>query len=161
MAKKPKDDVDNAEKTFENEPSSLDEVTHAELRQMHEEATASILFAKDIQWRSVGASLLVFGAIIAIDVFTSADKSTANLLALLTILLSCGVTFVLIMYQFWQINEINRINEIEKHFSTLYMKIRKIKSRREGNIHRYTLLFFMITVVFLGAAVANIVIRQL
>ena len=109
MAKKPKDDVDNAEKSFENEPSSLDDLTHTELRLMHKEATASILFAKNIQWRSVGASLLVFGAIIAIAVFTSADKSFANLLSALTIPLTCGVIFVLIMYQFWQFNEISRI----------------------------------------------------
>jgi len=163
MAKKTKDDADkedSAKEPFENEPSSLDDLTHTELRLMHEEASAAILFAKNIQWQSVGASLVVFGACIAIAVFTSAGKAFVNLLSGMTILLACGVIFVLIMYQFWQFNEIKRIKMIEKNFSTLYRRIRNIKSRREGNVHRYTLLLFMITVVILGAVVANIGINQ-
>jgi len=162
MAKKSKDngDGDEAEESFENEPSSLDELTHTELRLMHREASAAILFAKNIQWWTVGSSLMVFGAIVAIAVFTAADKSFANLLSALTILLASGVIFVLTMYQFWQFNEIGRINAIEKHFSSLYRKVRDVKSRREGNIHRYTLLGFMIGVVVLGAVVANLGIKQ-
>lgn len=160
MVKKPKDDADKAETPFENEASSLDELTHRELRLMHREASAAILFAKDIQWRTVASSLLVFGACVAIAVFTAADKSFANLLSVLTILLAAGSIFVLTMYQFWQINEINRIQKIEKHFSSLYRRIGALKSRREGNLHRYTLLAFMIAVIVLGAVVANIGIKQ-
>ena len=158
--KEPKGDAGPAEEPFENSPSDLDEFTHKELRMMHSEAAAAILFAKNIQWRSVGSSLLVFGACIAIAVSTSADKQFANLLAALTILLACGVIFVLLMYQFWQFNEIARIQRIDQHFSTLYAKIGNIKSRREGNAHRYTLLVFMISVVVMGAVVANIAIKQ-
>ncbi len=160
MAEKKGRDADSTQEPFVNEPSDLDELTHAELRLMYENAASSILFAKNIQWRSVGAALLVFAACIAIAVFTSADKSFANLLSLMTILLTIGVIFVLIMYQFWQYNEISRMNEIEKHFSTLYNSIRAVKSRREGTAHRYTLLTFMIIVVVLGAIVANIGIEQ-
>jgi len=152
--------MDSEQENFINDPSTLDELTHKELRLMHKEASTAILFAKDIQWRSVGASLLVFGACIAIAVSTSADLAFANLLSALTILLACGVIFVLIMYQFWQFNEITRIIKIEKHFSSLYVKIRDSKSRREGNAHRYTLLIFMIAVVVLGAVVANIAIKH-
>jgi len=160
MAKDSKDDAGPGEEPFDNRPSDLDELTHKELRLMHEEASAAILFAKSIQWRSVGSSLLVFGACIAIAVSTPADKQFANLLAALTILLACGVIFVLLMYQFWQFNEISRIKKIEQQFSTLYKKIRDTKSKREGNAHRYTLLTFMIAVVILGAVVANIAIKQ-
>ena len=160
MAKDSKNGTGPAEEDFNNQPSDLDETTHKELRMMHSEAAAAILFAKSIQWRSVGAALLVFGACIAISVSITADKQFANLLAALTILLACGVIFVLLMYQFWQFNEIARIKKIEQHFSTLYKKICDTKSRREGNAHRYTLLSFMITVVVLGAVVANIAIKQ-
>jgi len=160
MAKESQDASQASEAPFENRPSDLDETTHQELRLMHQESSSAILFAKNIQWRSVGASLLVFGACIAIVVSTAADKQFANLLAALTILLACGVIFVLLMYQFWQFNEISRIKKIEQHFSTLYKKIRDTKSKREGNAHRYTLLTFMIAVVILGAVVANIAIKQ-
>jgi|GEM_PF-267704 len=155
-----KEDDGPVEEPFENNPSDLDETTHKELRMMHSEATAAILFAKNIQWRSVGAALLVFGACIAIAISTPADKSFANLLAALTILLACGVIFVLLMYQFWQFNEIARVQRIDQHFSTLYAKIGNIKSRREGNAHRYTLLVFMVAVVIMGAVVANIAIKH-
>jgi len=154
------DEVDETE-PFENSPSDLDESTHAELLLMYERASESILFAKNIQWRSVGSSLLVFGAIIAIAFFGSSDEFLVNLLGVLTIVLAIGVIFVLIMYQFWQFNEIARIVELEKYFSTLYLKIRDIKSRREGNIHRYTLLLFMCVVVTLGAFVTNVVIARM
>jgi len=164
MAKEPKDS-DNKEisdeEPFENTPSDLDEFTHAELLLMHDRSSKSILFAKNIQWRSVGSSLLVFAAITAIAFFSSSDKFLVNLLGVLTILLATGVIFVLIMYQFWQFNEIARIVELEKHFSSLYLKIRDIKSRREGNIHRYTLLLFMCVIVILGAFVTNVVIARM
>ena len=149
------------EEPFENTPSDLDEITHAELRLMHERSSEAILFAKNIQWRSVGASLLVFGALIAIAFFGSADKSLVKLLGVLSILLACGVIFVLVMYQFWQFNEIGRIVEVERYFSSLYLKIRDIKSQREGNLHRYALLLFMIIVVVTGALVSNLVIKRM
>jgi hypothetical protein len=148
------------EREFVNEPSGLDEATHQELRLMHQEAAAAMLFAKDIQWRSVGALLLVYGAIIAIATFTTADKSFRDLLTILSIVLASGVFFVLLMYQFWQLNEMTKIDEIEKQFSSLYRKIGRIKSRREGNIHRYTLLLFMMVVVVLGVVVVNVALHQ-
>ena len=163
MAKKSKadaDDVKPPEPPFENEPSSLDETTHTELRMMHEEASAAILFAKNIQWRTVASSMLLFAGCVAVAVFTSADRVFVNMLLALIILLTTGSIFTLILYQFWQFNENSRLTEIEDNFSTLYRKIRDLKSRREGNFHRYTLLFFMIVVVVLGAVVAYIGIQQ-
>ena len=145
---------------FHNEPSSLDEATHTELRLMHQEAAAAVLFAKSIQWRSVGAALLIDAAIFAIAVFTQVGKTFADVLVISSVVLVGGVIFVLLMYQFWQLNEISRMNQIERHFSTLFMRIARVKSRREGNVHRYTLLFFMLVVVIIGALVANLGIRQ-
>ena len=148
-----------AKQPFENQPSALDELSHLELRLMHEGASNSILFAKNIQWLSVGISLLIFVAIVAISQFSLAYESIKGLLAMATILLTCGTVFMLFMYQLWQFNEIGRIIEIEKHFSTLYKKIRNVISRRQGNVERYTILAFMIFVVIAGAVIANIGIR--
>ena len=138
---------------FINEPSSLDEATHRELALMHREAADAILFAKSIQWRSVGAALLVFGAFIAIAVATEAGTKFVDVMKIVSIVLACGVIFVLVMYQFWQVNEINKINAIDRHFSTLYLRISRIKSRREGNVHRYTILLFMVAAVIIGVVV--------
>ncbi len=153
-------DKEHHAEPFHNEPSSLDPSTHQELRLMHQEAAAAVLFAKSIQWSSVGAALLVDGAIVAIAVLTGAGKVFSDILVISSVLLAGGAVFVLLMYQFWQINEINRMNEIEKHFSTLYGRISRLKSRREGNVHRYTLLFFMIVMVIIGTVVANVGIQQ-
>jgi hypothetical protein len=145
---------------FVNEPSSLDETTHRELSLMHSEASQAILFAKSIQWRSVGAALLVYGAFIAIAVATEAGTRFIDVMKIVSILLACGVIFVLAMYQFWQVNEINKINAIDRHFSTLYLRISRIKSRREGNVHRYTILMFMILAVIIGVVVVMFGIDQ-
>ncbi|MCK5445337.1 MAG: hypothetical protein KAI73_06910 [Rhodospirillaceae bacterium] len=153
-----RDDDDDARASFENSPSSLDEMTHEELRMMHNQSSRAILFAKNIQWRTVGSSLLVFGALIALAFYGASDRNLVRLLGMLTIVLAIGAIFVLFMYQFWQFNEIRRLVEIEKNFSSLYIKIRDVKSKREGNVHRYTILMFMCIVVLLGAIVSNIVI---
>ncbi|MEQ8665080.1 MAG: hypothetical protein RIC16_05090 [Rhodospirillales bacterium] len=155
--RKPEDDDDGG---HENRPTDLDEKSHRELMALHAQAASAILFAKNIQWRSVGSALLVFAAMIAIAVSTHADRKFIDVMSLISIFLTCGVIFVLVMYQFWQFNEISRVREIEKHFSSVYREISSIKSRREGNFHRYTLLTFMIVSVILGAVVANIGMSQ-
>jgi len=146
-------DARHEREAFINEPSGLDEATHRELSLMHQESAEAILFAKSIQWRSVGSALLVFGAFIAIAVVTEAGAKFIDVMKIVSIVLACGVIFVLVMYQFWQVNEINKINAIDRHFSTLYLRISRIKSRREGNLHRYTILLFMVLAVIIGAVV--------
>lgn len=155
------DETETTEAPFTNEPSSLDELTHAEMRLMHREASRNLLFAKNIQWRSVGATLLVYGGCIAIAAAVPPDITLKRTLMALIILLACGVIFILTMYQFWQFNEINRLRKIDASFSTLYIKINNLKSRREANAHRYTILLCMIVLVILGGIVASIAIDQL
>ena len=97
---------------------------------------------------------------IAIAVSTHADRKFIDVMSLISIFLTCGVIFVLVMYQFWQFNEISRVREIERHFSSVYRDISSLKSPKEGNIHRYTILTFMIASVIMGAVVANIGMSQ-
>ena len=155
------DKKDDGRESFENEPSKLDNLTHEELRLMHREASQAILFAKSMQWWSVGSGLLAFGGCIAIVAFLSPNPMIEKWLSALTILLACGIIFVLLMYQFWQFNEIARIRKIEVHFSSLYREINNLKSAREGNAHRYTMLLFMIALVILGGVVANMTFHVL
>jgi hypothetical protein len=102
----------------------------------------------------------VMAVVIALVMFGKPSDELANILGVATIVLAGGVIFVLTLYQSWQYNEISRIVELEKHFSTLYRKIRDVKSRREGNFHRYTLLLIMAGVVAVGAGVTIYVIKQ-
>ncbi|MCW8916791.1 MAG: hypothetical protein OQK24_13195 [Magnetovibrio sp.] len=156
------DDTDDDDRVpFENEPSKLDSLTHEELRLMHREASQAILFAKSMQWCSVGAVLLAFGACIAVDASLRPNSLIERLLSGLTIVLACGIIFMLLMYQFWQFNEITRIRKIEEHFSSLYRHINNFKSSREGNAHRYTMLIFMIALIIIGGVVTNIIFSAL
>jgi hypothetical protein len=65
-----------------------------------------------------------------------------------------GALFILIIYQFWQQTELAKLQTAGTHFSSLYRKIRGIKSSREANVHRYILLAFMIGIIVLGAVVS-------
>jgi hypothetical protein len=146
---------------FENEPSELDEATHAELLMMHNQSCTAILFAKNLQWKTVGATLLVFGANIAISHLSSENSFLISVLGWFCILLALAAVLVLCMYQAWQFNETQKIVMLEKHLSTLYRRVRDVKSRREGNYHRYTMLIMMVSVLIAAAFVSNTIIAHL
>lgn len=149
-----------AERPFTNEPSALDEQTHQELQLLYKESVDTIRFAKYIQWWTVGSTLLVFFAFIAIAKFVVADLTYAKILTALTIFIAMSGIFALIMYQLWQYNEQQKLAEITKHYSTLFKKIRRVKSRRESDFHRYTLLAFMISTIVIGGVVAYFGVLQ-
>ena len=156
MSDKTNPDVDpraEREKNFDNEPSSLDEATHREMELLYKETVDTIRFAKYIQWWTVGSTLLVFFAFIAIAKFVGADMGYAKILTALTIFIAMSGIFALIMYQLWQYNEHRQSAEIAKHFSTLFRKVRRIKPPRESDFHRYTLLIFMICTIIIGGVV--------
>ena len=149
------------EAVFENEPSTLDDNTHAELRILYEESAESIRFAKKYQWGTVGATLLLFGGLIFIADSASQGKLLADQLSATSILISCAAIFILILYQFWQHNESRKLNFIGKQFSSLFREARALKSVREANIHRYTFLMFMISMIILGAIISNLGIAKI
>ncbi len=148
-----------ADPIAENEPSNLDELTHSELRVMHQAASSAILFAKFIQWSCIGACLVLFCAAVFISKIAGTHGSLTNLVLVTNILLACASIFLIFMYQMWQFNEIRRIRKIEKCFSTLCRKIHHTESHGERSIERYTLLVFMILLILSGAAVSIMAIR--
>ena len=46
--------------------SELDELTHAELLMLYQDSAVSVRFARERQWKLVGAALLLFPAIVAV-----------------------------------------------------------------------------------------------
>ena len=141
--------------------SSLDDNTHKELCLLYQESVTTLRFAKYFQWWTVGSTLLVFGAFIFIAKFVGADTSYAKILTGLIIFIAMSGIFTLLIYQTWQYNEKARLEEITKHFSSLFGAIRSLKSKREGNVHRYILLVFMIATLIIGAAVSYFAVLQI
>ncbi len=134
---------------------------HAELLALYDESTATIRFAKNHQWKTVGSTLLTDGALIAIAKLIAADAGLARLLVALVILLTTGAIYALVLYQVWQYNEFQKIAVIEPAMSEAFRTVRRVKSRIEADIQRYTLLAFMIAVVLSGAAVAYLGIMRI
>lgn len=151
----PDDDV------VEIAPSHLDDKTHAELRMLYAESTETLRFIKNHQWKTVGATLLVYLGLIFIAGWTKAGPEMANKFMAITILMATAVIFTLVIYQFWMHNEMTKIDSLNPHMSNLFRDVRAVKSRREGNVHRYTLLLFMSVVVTLGAVVVHLALARI
>ena len=141
------------EEPFDLEASELDETTHAEMLMLYSESADSIRFAKAQQWKSVGATLLVFAGMITVAHFTAGDVMLVKMIAFMSFLVAAAAIYTLVLYQVWQNTEREKLREIAKSFSNLFVKIRTIKSSREANVHRYTLLIFMILSILIGNAI--------
>ena len=75
--------------------------------------------------------------------------------------MSCAVVFTLIIYQLWMYNELAKLDHMQRYFSSAFKDVRAIKSRREGHIHRYTLLIFMTILIALGATVVHLAFQRI
>ncbi len=158
MASEEDTDLDEkpARKRFELEPSALDEMTHAETRILYAESTETLRFIKGHQWKTVGATLMTFLGLVFIAGFVNGGHALTNKFMAITIILATAAIFTLMIYQFWMHNEARKIDLIASQFSNLFRRVRAIKSTREGNLHRYTLLIFMVISVALGAVVVHL-----
>lgn len=134
----------------ENTPSPLDELTHAEMCMLYRESADSIRFAKAHQWKSLGAILLVFAGMIALARLSPDNATLTNLIIAISFLSSSAVIYMLVLYQVWQNTEREKLRDIASHFSSFSQVTRAIKSSREANVHRYTLLAFMIGAILLA-----------
>ncbi|HIP76869.1 MAG TPA: hypothetical protein EYH07_00165 [Kiloniellaceae bacterium] len=134
----------------ENIPSELDDLTHAEMRMLYAESVEVIRFAKTQQWKSVGAILVVFIALMGLSQLAEQKPLLINLIIAVSFVCSGGVIYSLALYQAWQNTERRKLREIGLHLSSYAKAIRAINSSREANVHRYTLLVFMIVSVLMG-----------
>lgn len=140
------------EPELENEPSELDDLTHAEMRMLYAESTESIRYAKSRQWRALSGILLVFGALMGFSRIADSSAQLINLIVATSFICSAGAIYALALFQAWQNTERAKLREIGRHLSSYAKVVRAIKSSREANVHRYTLLVFMIVSVLLGNA---------
>ena len=139
-----------AESGPENTPSSLDEMTHGELLRIYDDSVRSILFAKQLQWRTVGATLTLYLVMIGLVKFVSSAAALVALVKIGVILAATGAILIIIIYQFWQSTEGRKIIGVTKNMSTAFRSIRAVKSNLEANVHRYLLLAIMLILVLFG-----------
>lgn len=133
-----------------DEPSSLEESTHAEMLMMYSESSNSIRFAKSQQWQSLAGILVIFGALCIYAGFAPASVWALRSTLLLSLLTSIGGIYSLVIYQFWQGTEREKLIYITERLSSSFRDIRAITNPREADFQRYVLLFFMIFCILAG-----------
>ena len=140
--------------------SELDERTHAELLMLYRDSTVSVRFARERQWKLVGAALLLFAAVVAIPEMVDISTLAARALVLASFLISASGIYVLIVYQVWQNAELRRMQTIGGRFSNVFAELGGRKAAREGKLHGYIILFFMIAAIMLGNALAVLLLSR-
>ncbi len=140
--------------------SELDERTHAELLMLYQDSTVSLRFARERQWKLVGAALLLFAAIVAIPELVDISTLGAKGLVLAGILIGASAIYVLVVYQVWQNAELRRMQTIGSRFSNIFAQLGGHNAAREGKLHGYIILFFMIAAIGLGNALAVLLLSR-
>ena len=152
---------EHEEQPFELIESDLDDLTHAEMLMLYTESANSVRFAKAQQWKSVGATLLVFVGLMTVAHLAKDNVVLVKTAAFVSFLFSVAAIYTLILYQAWQNTEREKLREIAKNLSNLFVKIRTIKSSREANVHRYTLFIFMALAILIGNAILIMNLQRL
>jgi hypothetical protein len=150
MAKAPKEDVEEGGAVLTVEPSELDELTHAEMLELYRASTETTRFAKHQQWGTLAGILGLFVLLGVVGDYASKAGFLFKLCIIISLVLSVVGIYSLVIYQFWQNAEREKMNLIAERFSNLTRHIRGLVTERERNFHRYVLLFFMIASIILG-----------
>ncbi len=140
--------------------SNLDEKTHAELRILYQDSGMSVRFARERQWKLVAGALLSFAATVAVPELVEVSTFAAKGLVLASFLLGAGAIYLLIVYQVWQNTELRRMQEIGARFSNIFAQLGGAAAAREGRLHSYIVLFFMIALIALGNALAVLLMAR-
>jgi hypothetical protein len=141
-------------------PSELDESTHAELRILYQDSGNSVRFARERQWKLVAGALLSFAATVAVPELVEVSTFAAKGLVLASFLIGAGAIYLLVVYQVWQNTELRRMQEIGDRFSNIFTQLGGAEAAREGRLHGYIVLFFMIALIALGNALAVLLMAR-
>ena len=140
--------------------SELEESTHAEMRVLYQDSGMSVRFARERQWKLVSGALLLFAATVAVPELVEISAFAAKGLVLASFLISAGAIYLLIVYQVWQNSELRRMLEIGARFSNIFAELAGRDAAREGRLHSYIVLFFMIALIALGNALAVLLMSR-
>jgi len=144
----------------ENSASELDDLTHAELLMLYQDSAVSVRFARERQWKLVGAALLLDTAVVAIPQLVDVSTFAAKLLVLASFLIGASIIYILIVYQVWQNTELRRMQEVGNRFSNIFAELGGTVAAREGRLHSYIVLFFMVALIGLGVALVVLMMAR-
>lgn len=153
MAKDKEKEAEAAPETEAEEPlvaSELDERTHAEALMLYQECAVSVRFGKSQQWATLGSTLVLFVVLGFVGYHASKTDFLFKLVVVLSIVASVCSIYSLVLYQFWQNTEREKINALADKLSNFTRRVRSFTSPREANVHRYILLTFMAVTTILG-----------
>lgn len=131
-------------------PSELDERTHAEVLMLYHECAESVRFGKSQQWTTLGSTLALFVVLGFIGYHAPKTDFLFKLVVILSIVTSICSIYSLVLYQFWQNTEREKIRALAARLSNFVQSVRGYTSPREANVHRYILLTFMAITTVLG-----------
>ena len=153
--------MDDDANPAETIPSELDDLTHAELQVMYQVCQDNIRFAKSIQWRTVGSTLIVFVLMVVACYFLNKAPVFVKTITGLSFAFSAGAIYALSIYQSWQGTERDKVRHILEKFSNVARDIHRIKSRVEANIHRYILFAFMVVSILIANYLTVVLLMKL
>jgi len=139
----------------------LDEAAHAELCMLYADASQTMRFAKERQWRLTGGTLLIFVGMMLLPEILTLSALVGKALVLSTFLVSASAIYILIIYQVWQSAELRRMQAIGARFSTAFLGIGGDRVRRDAALHGYIIVFFMIAGILLSNGVTVLVLLPL
>src|SRR5262245_36552002 len=103
MAKAPKSEpAEDVAEPLTVEPSDLDELTHAEMLELYRGSTDTIRFAKHQQWGTLLGSLSLFVLLGLTGDYAAKTGFLFKLCIIISLVLSVGAIYSLVIYQFWQ-----------------------------------------------------------
>lgn len=138
------DDEDRAEP---NQPSDLDETTHAEYRMLFEEGGRNILFAKRQQWRVLEYFTLLSLSIVAICALAPAAAVIARFLAYFLLFAGAAMILTLGMLQVWQFGEGRKREALTIAFSSSARTVLRRRGSLSRDIHRFAILLILLLLV--------------
>lgn len=141
-------------------PSELDEITHAEMRLLYEDASIAVRYARAQQWKTVSGMLFILGAMIVTAEFTAEHKDFIKNIVIAALLVAAGAIYMLIILQLTQNTEREKIRFTVSYFSNVARENFNIESSTESNIQRYIMLTFMILSIIIGNAVLIMVLSR-
>lgn len=150
MAKAPEEKEPAADEAIAVVPSDLDEKTHAEMLMLYTECANSVRFAKSQQWSATGGALAIFMALGILGEFGPHYGFLTTAIVIISMVVSGATIYSLAIFQFWQQAERGKLNMIAERFSNVLRDVRAYLPPREANVHRYILLFFMLTVILVA-----------
>ena len=108
--------------------SEADELTHAELLCLYQDAEENIRFSKLIQWRTTSGSLAILILFAFMAQFYTKSGDMTVILTILTYVVGATSIYMLVIFQSWQGTERDKIQLIIGNLSSLAWDVYKIKS---------------------------------